>query len=53
MGYSLVFFKEENYLLAKYELIKKVHILQVFFLTFLTVHQKDLNHNYDVGWLVL
>lgn len=49
MDYSLIFFKEENYLFAKYKLVKGVYISQVFFLTFLTVHQEDINHNYDMG----
>ena len=30
MGHSLVLFEEENYLLARYELVKEVRILQVF-----------------------
>lgn len=31
MGYNLVFFKEEDYLLAKCELTKEVPIFQEFF----------------------
>ena len=46
MGYSLVLFKEENYLAAKYKLVKGVRIIQVFFLTLLTVHQEDINRNH-------
>ena len=51
MDYSLVLFKKENYLAAKYKLVKEVRIIQVFFLTFLTVHQEDINRNYDAGSL--
>lgn len=49
IGYSIVFFKEKNYLLAKYMLVKRVCINQVFFLTLLTVYQKDINHNNDIS----
>ena len=49
MGYSLVLFKEENYLAAKYKLVKGIRIGQVFFLTLLTVLQEDINHNHDAG----
>lgn len=38
MGHSLVLFEEKNYQLANYELVKKVIILQVFFLTLLKVY---------------
>lgn len=51
MGHSLVLFEEENYLLARYELVKKVRILQEFFPTLLIVHQEDINYNHDAGWL--
>ena len=51
MGHSLVFFEKKNYLSAKYELVKEVCIVQVFFLTLLTVYQEVINHNHDVDWL--
>ena len=40
MGHSLVLFEEKNYLPARYELVKEVRIIQVFFLTLLTVTKK-------------
>ena len=49
IGYNLILFKEENYLHAKYELVKKVHIDLVFFLTLSTLHQEDTNRNHDAG----
>lgn len=49
MGHSLILFEEENYLPAKYELVKEVRISPVFFLSLLTVHQEDINCNHDAG----
>lgn len=40
IDHKLVFFKEENYLLAKNELVKKVRIKQIFFLILLIVYKK-------------
>lgn len=53
MGHSFIFFEEENYLLARYELVKEVRISQVFFQTLLTICQEDINHHHDAGWLAL
>ena len=47
MDHSLVLFRKENYLPAKYELVKGVYIGPVFFITLLTAHQKDINRNHD------
>lgn len=49
MSHSLVLFKKKNYLFMKYELVKRVHIDQVFFLTLLIVYQEDINYNYDTN----
>lgn len=47
MDHNLVLFKERNYLLAKYDLVKKVHTIQVFFLTLLKVQEEYINHNHS------
>lgn len=49
MDYHLILFEKENYLPAKCELVKRIYIGLVFFLTFLTIHKKDINFNYDTG----
>lgn len=49
MDYNLVFFKKENDPAIRYELVKKFCINQVFFLTLLTIHHKDINCNYDIS----
>ena len=49
MSYNLVFFKAKNYVLAKYNLIKNIQIVEVFFLTFLKIQKKRINHNYDIN----
>lgn len=51
MGHNLILFEEENYLFTKYEMVKGVRSSQVFFLTLLTVHQKNINCNYNTGYL--
>lgn len=48
MGYDGVFFKEVNYLVVRYELVKEVCIFQVIFSTLLIVHQEDINHNHNM-----
>lgn len=49
MDYSLILFEEENYLLARYDLVKEVRTVEVFFLTFLRVQKKGINHNHGAG----
>ena len=49
MGHSLVLFKEENYLLARYDCVKEVRTVEVFFLTLLRVQKEGINHNHGAG----
>lgn len=48
MDYNFVLFRKENYLLVRYELVKKICILQVFFLILLIIYHEDINLNYYV-----
>ena len=49
MDRNLVLFEEENYLLARYDLVREVRTVQVFFLTFLRVQKEGINHNHGAG----
>ena len=49
ISHSLVFFEEENYLIARYDLVKEVCTFEVFFLTLLRVQKEGINYNYGTS----
>lgn len=49
MSLNLVSSEEESYLIARYDLVRKVRTVQIFFLTLLIVRKEDINHNHDAN----
>lgn len=49
MSRNLVSFEEESYLIARYDLVREVRTVQIFFLTLLIVRKEDINHNHDAN----
>ena len=49
LGHNLALFEKEGYLVARYNLVRKVCTAQVFFLTLLTIWKEgSISHNYNV-----